>query len=542
MTGAHLSWIKRWTALSLRQTLFLGAGLGMLLPALVLAVLQITNKLDTEIDLRVRAPMNQYADVLAHGLSEAIWNVDQASAIELIDAVMRNPDVVRISVSDEYHHVFAHRERPGAQDASLLQEERDVVHNGARVGRINLALSTERVRSELIGDLIKMALALGAQVVISFALIWMLFDQRMVRPLQLLQLGAQRLARGELDQPLQSRRSDEIGKLAQGLDTMRSNLAALISERDQQNATLQAELEVKRRYEAKIVELNSTLEQRVSERTIELTQALSQLSATQDALVQKEKLAALGSLVAGIAHELNTPLGNSFTVASTMLDHALEFTRALDNGVKRSTLDTYVANTQLGGEILMRNLRRAVDLVASFKQVAVDQTSENLRMFRLRETVGEILMTVGPSIRKTSHSVAVDIPESITMTSFPGPLGQVITNLVNNALLHGLQDRQQGIISIAARLQGADTVDITVSDNGVGIPEAHLNRVFDPFFTTKLGQGGSGLGLNIAYNLVTQTLGGTVRVESPMGQGARFILNLPLVVPAPIASLAPTSM
>ena len=531
MTAPHFSWLQRWASLSLRQTLFLGAGLGILLPALVLAFLQITSKLDTEIELRVRVPMNQYADVLSHGLSAAIWNVDQASAVELMDAVMRNPDVVRISVSDEYQHDFAHRERPGTPATHLLQEERDILHNGVKVGRLHLALSTERVRNGLIGDLLKMALALAAQVAISFALIWLLFDQRMVRPLQVLQGGAQRLARGELDQPLQWRRSDEMGQLAQGLDTMRSNLAGLISERDQQNATLQAELEVKRRYEAQIVELNATLEKRVSERTSELTQALSQLSATQDELVRTEKLSALGALVAGIAHELNTPIGNCLMVASTLNEHAQEFTTAMARGLTRSRLEEYVGNTRLGSEILMRNLQLAVELVSSFKQVAVDQTSLKRRVFGLQETVNEILLTLGPVLRKSAHRVESDIPAGITLDSYPGPLGQILTNLVNNALFHAFDGRSSSVIQLSATKLGSAHVEISVSDNGCGIAASHLGKVFDPFFTTKLGKGGSGLGLHIVYNLTTASLGGTIRVDSVLGEGTRFTLTLPLQAP-----------
>ncbi len=523
--------MKWWAELSLRQTLFLGAGLGILLPALVLAFFQITSKLDSEIDLRVRSPMLQYAEVLSHGLAPAIWNVDQGAAAELIDAVMRNPDVVRISVTDEYKQVFARREKSGALDQSLLQDSRDILHNGTRVGHLLLELSATRVKSEMIGNMAKAGLALVAQVVFSIALIWLLFDRRMVRPLQTLQLGAQRLARGELEQPLQWQRYDEIGKLAQGLDAMRSNLAALIAEREQKNAALQSELEVKYRYEAQILELNSTLEQRVTDRTRELTAAMEQLTNAQDELVRSEKLSALGALVAGIAHELNTPIGNSLTVASTLQDQTSAFKEEISKGLTRSRLQEFVENTQQGTAILMRSLHHAAELVASFKQVAVDQTSVNRRKFRLNETVAEILLTLWPTLRKTTHVVECDIPADITLDSYPGPLGQIVTNLVNNALLHAFDGRTNGVVRLAAKLVSSGHVEFSFCDNGHGIPASHLPKVFDPFFTTKLGKGGSGLGLNIVYNLATTTLGGTIRVDSVQGEGARFTLLLPLNPP-----------
>jgi signal transduction histidine kinase len=262
-----------------------------------------------------------------------------------------------------------------------------------------------------------------------------------------------------------------------------------------------------------------------------LSSALERLTAAQTELVRTEKMAALGSLVAGIAHELNTPIGNSLTVASTLQDQSRAFVNDVAKGLTRSRLDEYVATTQEGAGILMRGLRHAADLVSSFKQVAVDQTSVNRRRFDLRETVLEILLTMGPAIRRTHHTVECTIEMGISLNSFPGPFGQVLTNLVNNALLHAFEGDARGTITIAARLQGSDRVEITVQDNGCGIPVANLPRVFDPFFTTKLGKGGSGLGLNIVYNLVHEALGGSIFVANTVGSGACFTVLIPLTAP-----------
>jgi len=169
--------------------------------------------------------------------------------------------------------------------------------------------------------------------------------------------------------------------------------------------------------------------------------------------------------------------------------------------------------------------------VSSFKQVAVDQTSLNRRSFDLQSTVSEILLTLGPTIRKSNHQVECDIAPDIVMDSYPGPLGQILTNLINNALLHAFEGMERGTVQVSASLTADGAVRLLVSDNGAGIPQAHLARVFDPFFTTKLGQGGSGLGLNIVYNLVTKSLGGTVHVASNPGQGATFSMVLPRNAP-----------
>lgn len=301
-----------------------------------------------------------------------------------------------------------------------------------------------------------------------------------------------------------------------------------------------ADVTDKRRIENEILELNATLEQRVIERTEELQQANEELAYTletlnkaQEELVRSEKLAALGSLVAGIAHELNTPIGNSLMVASTLVDQTRAMTAdySKSNSIRRSTLEGYISDAGRAGDILMRNLQRAADLVTGFKQVAVDQTSSQRRKFSVAEVVSEIMLTLWPTLKKTSFIVRQKIPDALVMDSYPGPLGQVITNLVNNALLHGFEGRRSGNVSISAQHGSDGWMELTVTDDGVGIPPANLNRIFDPFFTTKLGAGGSGLGLNITHNIVTGILGGRLRVQSELGIGSTFILSLPLVAP-----------
>lgn len=263
----------------------------------------------------------------------------------------------------------------------------------------------------------------------------------------------------------------------------------------------------------------------------DLADALEKLRIAQNELVQKGKLAALGSLVAGIAHELNTPIGNSLIVASTLVDQTRQLAEGYHDGLKRSVLEHYMSDADQATDMMLRNLNRAANLLASFKQVAVDQTSSQRRAFSLSEVVAEIMTTLWPSFKKTAFKVEQDIPDGILMDSYPGPLGQVLTNLVNNALLHGFEGRTTGLISISALQPEGGWVDLAVHDDGVGIPAENLDRIFDPFFTTKLGAGGSGLGLNIVDNLVSGVLGGRIRVQSELGIGTTFTLSLPLTAP-----------
>jgi signal transduction histidine kinase len=236
-------------------------------------------------------------------------------------------------------------------------------------------------------------------------------------------------------------------------------------------------------------------------------------------------------LVAGVAHELNTPLGISLLVASGIEEQTQTFSAEMQKGLTRSALHAFVTSTQESAEVLLRSLRRAADLVSSFKQVAVDQTSEKRRQFILCNTISEILRTLGPSIRSSTHTVESAVDPQLQLESYPGALGQVLTNLIMNTFRHAFEGRSNGQVQIQAKPLGQNKVEIEVRDNGQGIPAAHLDRVFDPFFTTKLGQGGSGLGLNIVFNLVHDVLGGTIRVESVQGQGTCFVLVLPLVAP-----------
>lgn len=293
-----------------------------------------------------------------------------------------------------------------------------------------------------------------------------------------------------------------------------------------------------RRVRQQIQELNAGLELRVAERTAdlqhanrELSQTLASLQQAQRQLVQSEKLAALGALVAGVAHELNTPIGNGLTVASTFEHRVQELAARVQAGIRRSELNQFLVDAQQGADILLRNLTRASELIHSFKQVSVDRTSSQRRRFQLAELVAEILTTLSPSMRKSACKVERDIDPGLVMDSYPGPLGQVLTNLVNNAMLHAFGEGEAGSIVIQARALDEARLLLEFSDNGRGIKTEDLNHVFEPFFTTRLGQGGSGLGLHIAHNLVSHVLGGSIEVHSAPGQGARFTLTLPLCAP-----------
>jgi signal transduction histidine kinase len=280
-----------------------------------------------------------------------------------------------------------------------------------------------------------------------------------------------------------------------------------------------------------VQELNETLESRVARRTAELHRALQDLRQSQDNLAHSEARATLSTLIAGVSHELGTPLGNSKMVSSTLAQQTRTMAQDLESGqLKRSSLDRYVAQVSEGVLLLEHNLSRAVELLTAFRQVAADQASEQHREFNLELVVREILHTLSPSLKRQPHRIVLEIADDIVMDSQPGALGQVIINLVNNAYLHAFEGRSDGVLTISAQLD-TDAVVLTVADNGAGMSTALLDKLFEPFFSTKIGKGGTGLGMAIVQNLVTKTLGGRITVASTVGQGTRFEIVLPKAMP-----------
>ncbi|MFB2734016.1 sensor histidine kinase [Shewanella mangrovisoli] len=262
-----------------------------------------------------------------------------------------------------------------------------------------------------------------------------------------------------------------------------------------------------------------------------LAQSLQHLHDTQQQLIETGKLSSLGMMVAGVAHELNTPVGASLMTLSSMKNECSKLQSAFETGLKRSDVDTYFEHFYEGAEIVQANLERAAALVKSFKRLAVDRTGEERRVFKLTSLVQDMLHTSWLRMKKQFHELNIDISPEIELNSYPGALGQVLENLVSNALTHAFEDVGNGQINITAYCLEDAFVAITVTDNGGGMDDATLKQIFDPFFTTRRGKGGTGLGLHLAHQLVTQLLGGYIKVTSEQGKGTCFTLTIPTNAP-----------
>lgn len=260
--------------------------------------------------------------------------------------------------------------------------------------------------------------------------------------------------------------------------------------------------------------------------------AYRRLVQTQQTLVESEKLASLGGLVAGVAHEINTPVGISLTTASHLAAITQQLRQDLDNGaIKKSDFQNYLHAAQESCDLILSNAERAANLIHSFKQVAVDQTSEARRDFQLRDYLQEIITSLKPKFKRTQIEIRINCEQDLLMDSYPGALSQVITNLLMNALTHAFDEGQAGIVDIAASCHENGFVALSIRDNGKGIPPENMGKIFQPFFTTRRGNGGSGLGLHIVYNIVRQRLGGSIDVASELGQGTTFSITMPSIAP-----------
>lgn len=278
-------------------------------------------------------------------------------------------------------------------------------------------------------------------------------------------------------------------------------------------------------------EANTVLEQRVDERTQELSQTLAELKATQEQLIESAKMAALGQLVAGVAHEVNTPVGCAVMAASVLVEATNGFASTCQEGtLKRTVLTKYLETAREASDTILFNLHRANELIRNFKQIAADRTNWDKRQFLLRDYLEQVVRSLEPELRSEAVKVTILGDDDTELNSYPGAISQVIVNLVMNSINHGFVSKQQGHIKIAFTRQ-CNQVLLNYWDDGCGISSDHLAKIFEPFFTTSRSQGGTGLGLNIVYNIVTQNLHGTIRCESEVNVGTQFLIEFPISIP-----------
>lgn len=320
---------------------------------------------------------------------------------------------------------------------------------------------------------------------------------------------------------------DDLELYKTRLNTAQNELREANSQLDKQNLNLEEEVAKKT---ANLSQAMFDLEQQkkeLTEKNIQLETSMKTLKEAQDQLVESEKLASLGGLVAGIAHDVNTPIGIGITANSFLQERIATMQTAFDEKkLTASSMAKFLEESAQTSKMIMTNLNRASELVASFKQVAVDQSSDQVRDVAICQYLHEIIQSLYPKLKATNHKINVDCDESIVISSHPGILAQIFTNMIMNTLIHGFKDTNDGNISIKIYYQD-DQLNIEYRDDGVGVTAEQLEKLFEAFYTTRKGEGGSGLGTHIMYNLVKQTLGGTISAESEPGKGLAYFISFP---------------
>jgi signal transduction histidine kinase len=320
-------------------------------------------------------------------------------------------------------------------------------------------------------------------------------------PLQQIMAAMHAITSGDYGRRVQGTAAkDEAGAMARAVEVFRQNAIAKRKTEDELRAS-------KEKAEGALLELNTA----------------------QQNLIDAERLAALGGLVAGVAHEVNNPIGISLTVASSFSRRAEIFEAELKSAapMRRSRLEEFVRTSRDAAQQLVANLDRAGELIQSFKQVAVDRSHAERRQFSLAEATDQIIASLRPVLKRAPIALSVDVPEGLVIDGYPGSYGQILTNLFLNAVNHAFADGRAGSISISAKPRGSEDVEIIFADNGAGMTPDVQRQAFDPFFTTRRNEGGTGLGLHIVYNLVTQQLGGRMVLDSRLGQGTTFRIIMP---------------
>lgn len=483
----------------------------IILPALILTTYSTVNRFQTTINERTRADAQALMEVLKEGLTPPLWSFIPDNAEHLINGVALNDAVNRITVLDVLDEVFVEKYRtgyePGAEAVTLTD---DVIREDRKIGSIELEYSLEPARRQAWQETRNVLLITLAQVLFSLTAILVVLKVRVTDPLTRIKSFAHEVAAKNFDVEIQAKHDDEISDIANELDSMRHALR----------------------------ESFENLEDRVKQRTEdltrvnnELTETVITLEETRDNLVQTEKLAALGSLVAGVSHELNTPIGNGRVMTTALHQTTIELKKRFEKGeMSRSQFESTLEELIQGTNLIERNLIKAIDLVESFKQIAVDRTSDKRRHFMINDFLQEIESTLHHIFKANPHTLSFELDKDVELNSFPGVLSQVISNLINNALMHGLDGIEAGSITVKTQVR-KHQVQIDVQDNGIGMEDGVKNRIFEPFFTTKLGKGGSGLGMHIVHNLVTGPLGGQLSVVSRPGKGTTVVINIPLLAP-----------
>ncbi len=525
-------------------------------------------------------------NTFSRSLTRAIWELNTPQVISISEGLVAMPKIEGVLIRNEYGELLTEL---GNSEFDVIEEESDLAHGGKMISGAN-GLFGYRFplvfefsgRSTLVGDvtlfssrdvvvdriLLSIYFMLGsafAKTTFLVLLFMMAFRKHLTNPLgdlveQLqsidlnnlsnVKLNVNRLKGSELD-VIQSSFNDLIAQFSESQEKLKQTQKQLLKSNDmldQQNLLLEQEVAKKtanlsqammdlqrQKYQLESnqnvlkqeIETRNSTENQLLTKTHELESTIETLKLAHGKLVESEKFAALGGLVAGITHDVNTPIGVSVTATSVLTERIKEIEAKLTNQtLSANDMKNFLLESKLSTELLSNNLQRASELIASFKQIAVDQTSEVNRVININSYLHEIVASLKPELKRGQHNVVINCPLDLELSITAGAISQIFTNFIINSVIHGFEDMKEGQIEIDVS-DDIDQIHIVYKDNGHGISGDQINQLFDPFYTTKRDEGGSGLGTNIAYNIVTQTLHGEITAQSQIGEGLTYNIKIP---------------
>jgi signal transduction histidine kinase len=530
----------------------------------------------------IESELQTLKNTFSTSLTRAIWELNTPQAISIAEGLMELPIVEGVQIRDENTKYIADIGRTNKQASTPVGTGVMQDHPGGTFGYSFPLIFEFSGRTSKVGDVtlyssvgiifsrieVGIFFLIGNAIIKTAFLVFLFqnaFRQMLTDPLAEL---TQQISEFDVDRPEASKLQvridddnelkllqtsynelvDDLINFKQKLKFAQDDLTDANRKLDDQNISLEQEVAKKTASLSKIMldleqqkdeliikqrelrqenENRQYIEDELRKRNNELAESMETLQLAKDQLVESERMASLGGLVAGIAHDVNTPLGVGVTAASFMQERIKILNVAFeDKKLTSRTMSLFLTEAQQTTTLLLSNLNRASELVSSFKQVAVDQTSEAERDVDLKLYIQEVVQSLAPNFKKTKHKIEVSCPDDLVIRCAPGVVAQIFTNMIMNSLIHGFENKKQGLIKVDIKNDG-ETITVHYKDNGKGLSQELLERHFDAFFTTKRGKGGSGLGTHIMYNLVTQTLGGQIKASSQEDQGIDYNITFP---------------
>ena len=481
--------------------------------------------------------LESMVNVAAFSLEEPLWNLNYDTLTSICDSFFQKESVSHIIVKDLSLGIMYERKTYAASHSKdfLVTVEKDIIHNNKKIGSIHFTMTRyfmdqqnkQNAQLQYVEILI---------LIFFLTTILILIISKITKPLFNLKMALGQVSENNVDTmpQIEIKGADEIADLFHGFNVMSHNIFDARTSIRQLNEELENKVELRtNELNLKNQELHDSLEiltetqQELIDSNQNLSKTLIELQETQDLLIESGKMALLGELVAGIAHEISTPVGVSLTVSSFMENELNRLHKKINSNTlsKKEFMHTITTLKESSGSVV-RNLLRAGELIASFKQVAVDQASHSVRRFIFYEYVDEIFLNLKSQFKNRNIELINLCPEELDVVSYPGAYSQILTNLIMNSLIHAFDEEAEGKITVNAE-KSDNTLKITFHDNGHGIPEKHIKKIFNPFYTTKRGKGGSGLGLNLTFNIITNVLKGNIICESELNEGTTFIMSVP---------------